>query len=106
MSFCERHQRNLSHGSFDALCPECEDAADDDARDAKNEEMDRMMRPITDVEILESARAAYQDRYDGSDYVLWCEQCGDDASTHLMESGLVCRRCASDALAYGAMHND
>ena len=61
---------------------------------------------ITDVEILEAARSAYQDRYYGSDYVLWCEACGDDASSHLMESGCVCRRCAQDLLAFGALHND
>jgi hypothetical protein len=64
------------------------------------------MNPITDVEILEAARSAYQDRYYGSDYVLWCEACGDDASSHLMESGCVCRRCAQDMLAHGAMHNE
>lgn len=64
------------------------------------------MNPITDVEILEAARALYQDRYYGSDYVLWCEQCGDDASTHSMESGLVCRKCAQELLAFGVMHND
>ena len=64
------------------------------------------MRPITDEEILENARDLYQDRYYGSDYVLWCEQCRDDASTHIMESGLVCRRCARELLAHGALHND
>jgi hypothetical protein len=64
------------------------------------------MNPITDVEILEAARSAYQDRYYGSDYVLWCEVCGDDASSHLMESGRVCRRCAQELLAFGALHND